>query len=709
MTMDEDEEKQFWEGWLDKNLGEYMEKVRTAVRKLYEDNRQQHGDLPYYTPHGPEHCQAVENLLHRLIPGKNFNELKKKERFYLLASAWLHDIGMLRSVAQAVYKIEGMSENEIRKRHHITAAKYIADSWYNCGLEEIDKTILGKLCRYHRKQENINKCEKEHLVGTEKFKLRLLAAYLRLADALDVGPSRTPSEAYAICLSYDIPADAKLHWLKSKLVNGIDIDPKHHDISIEFRIPFADDLLGSIDPGWTDEKINSIIALVCEDIREELSSVMNIITRDGPTHYLDVKERRANVNLDSQLLNDLRELITNYDIMIHPSASRLLEMILVTVSNISGYYLQKNESPVEIMAAKREYNEITKRIDKFLNTAKDQILSNRPSHLGLKSLISTCGKINEEHKNDDNPKQLIKEINDIYQAHHLSKKKIREQSRLFFGKIYGESKRKSVNLNILLFGYSELATKAICGFRDYLIGRNCKYSASQFYGSNIEAELSKKIRIFICEGQPKTQTALGDRLMYHDGSQYALYLKRRGFNNIILIPDIIAGNIIETIPIDFVLVGADGITSDYFIHSAGHGSLVNLVREHRKRRNGTDRVQSKIVLVTSREKWSPALKGQRDGGSQPQDVKREIEGCWFWRGLKNVNTREHVWISRDAALLDTLYDEGIMFFNPREDMIPIEHIDYIITDKTWKPITRKNANTVIDNLFKDETLDEFQP
>jgi HD superfamily phosphohydrolase YqeK len=45
----------------------------------------------------PDHCRAVENLIFKLIP--HFEKLKEEERFCLLASAWLHDIGMLPSVA----------------------------------------------------------------------------------------------------------------------------------------------------------------------------------------------------------------------------------------------------------------------------------------------------------------------------------------------------------------------------------------------------------------------------------------------------------------------------------------------------------------------------------------------------------------------------------------------------------------------------------
>jgi hypothetical protein len=44
------------------------------------------------------HSLAVENTLHRLIPGQAVEKLRMRERFYLLASARVHDMGMLRGL-----------------------------------------------------------------------------------------------------------------------------------------------------------------------------------------------------------------------------------------------------------------------------------------------------------------------------------------------------------------------------------------------------------------------------------------------------------------------------------------------------------------------------------------------------------------------------------------------------------------------------------
>ena len=107
--------------------------------------------------------------------------------------------------------------------------------------------------------------------------------------------------------------------------------------------------------------------------------------------------------------------------------------------------------------------------------------------------------------------------------------------------------------NVLLFGYSELVIKALCGFRDHLMEDfifNINGDARGDVIKNLNnpdylKTFSDRIKIFICEGQPKTQTGIRDRLLYHDGIQYALALKKMNFNNLILIPDITFYNIIK--------------------------------------------------------------------------------------------------------------------------------------------------------------------
>ncbi|MCP4264907.1 MAG: tetratricopeptide repeat protein, partial [Candidatus Brocadiaceae bacterium] len=391
----EDEENNT-EGWLGSHYNEYLVRIRDAVTRISNENEKKHGDLPFYTPHGPDHCQAVENIIHRLIPEKeHYNQLEEQERFYLLASAWLHDLGMMRLVALEIWK-KKLSDSEIRKRHHTTAARFITSQFSRCGLHEQDKEILSQICRFHRKQEDINLCAEIFMVGNEPYKLRVLSAYLRLADSLHIDTTRASASAYAICLAYDISTESKLHWIKSKLVNGINIIPDKHLINIEFKIPYIDDNQPKVDLEWTQNKTNYIIKLVLEDLRDELSSVINILTREGITYYLDIDKTKAQVYMDEQTYNDLIELIMNYDIIGAPSASKLLEMILVTISNLAGYHIKKNQKPFKFASDQLTDNsERRNRINDFIKKLGTEILEKRTCHWGLQSLIDDCQNASE--------------------------------------------------------------------------------------------------------------------------------------------------------------------------------------------------------------------------------------------------------------------------------------------------------------------------
>jgi len=698
VVFNDEEERKIWECWLNDEYGQKLDEIKDKVTEIYNKNQQTYGDLPFYTPHGPVHCQAVEDLIHKLISSYSYKELSLKERFYLLASAWLHDLGMLPYICSIVYKDEfPFSETEIRKRHHITSEKFIVGNWFDLKIDETDKEILGKLCRYHRKIEKFDPNDDSFLVGNESYRLTLLASYLRLADSLDVGASRTPSEPYSICLAYDIPNDSKLHWIKSKLINGVNINQEEHYISIQFKCPNERDMQGVVDLNTANEKIDSIINIVTEDLKDELSSVINIITRAGFSYYLDIKEKKSCVSLDNQMLNDLRELVINYDIMMAPSASRLLEIILSTAANILGFSLIKNSPPVPFFnVQKNDIELISNNVNNFLTSIESNILHSRPCHLGLRNLIRLCKENMDSLKKTKTVTQSIKEIDSIYQNHHASRKKIRENAKDCFKSITNTDNQKN-KYNLILFGYSELATKAICGLRDLLIEKEYNISdAKMTYGSPIEQIISDKIRIFICEGQPKTQTNYNDRLIYHDGSQYALYLRQRGFKNLVIIPDILAGTIMHKLDIHFVILGANGVTPEYFTHSAGHSAIVDLAQTQKSNSN-SNRNNLKIILVSNREKFFK--NGEMESIEETKDGLVEIEGCLFTTFKELPPNRTHSWMTRDTKLINKLYEEKVSFLNPREDKISIDKVDYIISDTGYELIDRESYNDSINNLF----------
>lgn len=677
-----------WDKWLEESpeLSEKLIKIRTSVERIYKNKG---AVLKYYTPHGVEHCQAVEDLIHKLIPDEKPPGLTLRERFYLLASAWLHDLGMLPALAKELFPSKNYEMSEIRKIHHIISAEYVTNKWKEVGVDESDRTILANLCRFHRKQEDIDDCDENPTIYFgEKVKLRLLAAYLRLADSLDIGPSRTPFEPYSICLTYDIPLDAKVHWIKSNLVHDIEIKPNERKIIVIFREPWN---MQDSSTKLIRDKMDSIKRTVLKEFRNELLPLVNVFIRhSGMPIYLDVEKADASVALDIQTQNDLREFISNYDILTDPSASKLVEMILVSSANILGYSLSKCDEVVKMIPLDihdDDDKKIHDKLENFIKSLKEGPLKTRPCHLGLLKIVNEL----DTNKGKD-IKAVAQQIQELFRAHHDSRNKVRKNSEVLFKSDFDEFGRTTSCINILLYGYSELVTKAICGFRDALIKvaypniepRQVRGHRDELQES-IETKISKRINLFICDGQPKTQTDIRDRLIYHDGSQYSLHLTRRNFRNIVMIPDAIAGHVIddESLPIHFVIVGANGITDSYFRHSAGHSSIVNLAREYRDRQKEQQRFPY-ILLVVSKEKYltAPSVVLPNASTCPFENIGTSphvVDGSLFL-ARKNISSRESVWLLKDKELLDNLRANDIYFYNPREDVIPISHIDYLLSD-----------------------------
>ena len=676
--IDEKREMEIWEGWLDKEHGLKLKAIRNSVTDIYKENEVKFHDLPFYTPHGIQHCSAVENLIHRLIPGEKYKELALKERFYLLAAAWLHDLGMLKNVYFTIYHNEEASASHIRKIHHITTAKFIVEYWNTLKIEEQEKELLAKLCFFHRKGEDINNCDEYFYVGNVGYRLRLLAAYLRLADALDICSDRAPSESYAVCLAYNIPDEFKLHWIKSKIVSGIFLDQEEQKIYIQFKIPKESDFPDKILFDMAEEKLQSIIKIVINGLRSELNSVINVLVRGKITYYLDIVALYSKSILDTQILTDLREIVINYDIMMAPSASKLLDIILITVANLIGYSLHKGSTFKAIPSSlPKDYKNQLNKINDFLAILESDILLARPCHIGLRKIVKKIKDIVQ--KNDT--EEIIKDIDELYQHHHEKRSKIRINAKKFFQSRF--KKRTIQPINILLYGYSELAVKALCGLRDALIERKypCIKESKDIYNSKIERDHSENIQIFICDGQPKTQTGISTRYIYHDASQYAFYLTERGFNNITIIPDIIAGTLLACVDIDFIIVGANGITDKIFRHSGGHLALIKLARAISQKNNSKSADATKIILVTTTEKIGLESSDKSPVGNIHHTV-RDVEGFRMRRLIDDCSqNREHIWMMKDPDLIQRLCESQIAFANPREDKIEISDIDYIITEK----------------------------
>jgi hypothetical protein len=822
----EEDDERNWK-WLSPKRGESLTKIRHAVEKLWSSCEKLYPPLPYYTPHGPAHSKSVENLIHRLLPGDVYRSLKEIERYYLLAAAWTHDVGMIRGLMNE--RDGNIHPNEIRRVHHKRSEYFIVNRHSMLDIEEGDAQALGLLAFFHRRAENLKKCPELFVVGTETVRLRLLAAYIRLADSLDIGQSRAPSSDYAICLAYNIPFASKLHWIKSRFVSGIAIIPEQHLILVHFKQPHEQDLRERF-PGEhiqpLRQNLTRLQKTVMKELREELDSVKTTLIRGEITYYLDVVDTSTEMVIDDQVFPEIIRLADDLDMITHPSATKLIFLLLETIAHIIERHLSSLNKSAGCCADCSNKNSgtgigvcpvdpqdsdvcqmpklIKREIKDFLVEIKEQVISQRKCHIGLERLI--------EHLDRKVEHGSIKEITEFIRRQQNriknERRRVRAYSYQYFcnGDIYTVKKNtindrikhlindamipkkqemmaqgsettetagaakedksfqwddKTNYINILVYGYSELVIKSLTGFRDVVIGMvirqladihddfKCKdlnnpfdplesipVNSIKMHKISIEGVASRIFRIFVCEGQPKTITAPNDTLQYHDGTRFAVALSRRGFNNVIVIPDLVAGSLLkrtqkhlpkvgsvpigigeaevsvdETAPvleppkIDYILLGVNGVRlskdnpqEDVFLHSSGHMAIASLAHHLSKIEGEDPTFTPRLVLVLSISKCKFYQKSRNDSASNSalttgNGSKKEFEtrqGYRFWKGYGVERTRKEPFLARDAEVRNELFECNIALYNPREDAVELSMVDDIISDMcSITDVTRK--------------------
>lgn len=715
------QDKKNWD-WLPELYKKKIIAIREAVTRLWDEHSTK-PQLGGFTPHGPEHSKSVEDIIHRLIPDEeSFNKLTERERFYLLASAWVHDIGMIRGIEEGDAKL---APEQIRAIHHKRSEIFIINNCVKICVDPEDAPSLGLLAYYHG--EDLEDCKSVFPVGNnDVVKLALIAAYLRLADALDISQSRAPLLNYAICLAYNIPMSSKLHWIKSRLISGIEISPKDHRITVNFKTPHDEDHQEN-SSFLQKQNLARLQKLVMNDLRTHIDSNMSVLVRAGISYFLDIDYCTTQMEIDEQVRPELSRLVYNFEMMVHPSATKLMHILLETINDIIEPYK-------DLDADKGINDKLSEDLQRFIKEIREEILDNRRCHLGLKRLIDDFDKLFH------NKKTCIKDLKERVdtEIENLDKERdaVRAAAFKYLGMVGGDNgsskvlnytakvrnaleKRNDLQswtslseylssiiqdgnyINVLVYALSELVIKSICGFRDHVIKILLEDSSIREkirpHKDNIEEIASTLIRVFVCEGQPKTITGKNDRLTYHDGTKYAIELHRRGFNNIMIVPDLVAGSLLSEISgnnrcfIDYVMLGMNGLEyisaeqpmSAHFLHSSGHLAIAALTRSVKLQGNGR-KDKPRLILVLSRSKCAinqddhEAL-SKSSNASRSDDITVR-EGFRFWTRNGSRPIRTQPFFIRDEDVRAELFNAGISLYNPREDSVMLAMVDDIIAD-----------------------------
>ncbi|MFX0139208.1 MAG: HD domain-containing protein, partial [Candidatus Hodarchaeota archaeon] len=213
---------------------------------------------PHFTCHDIRHSIAIieilDDLCEDLLDDTNKLSLNYNEVFCLLASCYLHDTGMILSKDTDEAKVKErrdienkpyLSIGDLRRReHHSRSAEYIFEHKKTLQLNIHLATIIGKICKGHRKVDLNDDEFNDVILTNEIVRVRLLAALLRLADELDLSYTRIPRDFEEIFnAEKNFEFLSQIHFIKHLYTSGIVIgleqigNDRIKTINISLRVP----------------------------------------------------------------------------------------------------------------------------------------------------------------------------------------------------------------------------------------------------------------------------------------------------------------------------------------------------------------------------------------------------------------------------------------------------------------------------------------
>ena len=212
------------------NLAHSLNNIKTKAKPLLSKIVE---TFPDYTSHDITHSERILVYLNLIIPDSLKERLNAYEIYFLVASAYLHDIGRVNF--PELFKGEVFEEKEIRdyigENHHLRSEEFIVKNFKDLAIEDKHQAvIIGRICRGHRK-ENLH--DKELFKPDKMYKnypinVPLLASFLRIADELDLTFERVPLVIY----EHVPPRDtiSKEEWEKHLSISGVGLSPEDRSI-----------------------------------------------------------------------------------------------------------------------------------------------------------------------------------------------------------------------------------------------------------------------------------------------------------------------------------------------------------------------------------------------------------------------------------------------------------------------------------------------
>lgn len=425
-----------------------------------------------YTPHGLSHARKVEEYIDLCVSDDKKQKLTDNEIFYLLASVYLHDIGMAmhkdvlilnpNPLVQKFVNDSGMwdkdlpcsvSENIltiVRNYHSKATMQYIRNYGERLGFKDgFSKYIVAMVCGLHTEKW----LPSRQLLTLERSnRVLTLSALLRLGDILHSDYSRIEYERLHIEVFPNLPPTSWIHWAKHLLLQKVIPKPSEGIIELLFVKPLE-----------TRESLifNDIIRKICFDIQQEIDRTRSTLHHSGLTTYFIVN---ANIVENSKEHGPLtreeeRRIIfslNQYQISRQISATGVEKSLLLSIEdivlnrtwNLSAYQSQVLQPITSLFEFAYESYHGNRKIKAIGNTI-------------IEILRSSINKISASNIN--NEKEIIAEIKRkiSQELNHIMKEK--EAAICKIRQIAKKSPKLRLNENdcILLFSCSTTVTECL--------------------------------------------------------------------------------------------------------------------------------------------------------------------------------------------------------------------------------------------------------
>jgi len=546
----------------------WYNKLKEEVKRYYEP-RPESG---MFTLHGSSHCANVEKMI-KVIVSKAGIDLSGTERFLLSCAAWTHDLGMNEEISRDYFagvkgEGEGISPEKRRSEHHNASCWYLQEKYQRLFEEhttDSDQTTailraISTIIQYHRKGEDITRCNDLLSIKGEIVRIKLLAAIFRLADTLHKDSTRFDPYEYAVLNMVSFGRESRLHWLKSFVVSNIHLNESEQVITVQLDLPdytqfiewqnetnlSARDKMARV---WEDGARN-LKHIVSSDIEEDLVVVNSIFSRYRMPTYVTVDVRVSQVRgFTKERYHEIRGILSDLDIVFSPNTSKVIRRTLDSMKSLCSSSADDNTFASQLQQFLKYLNEIHK---------------NRPCHVGLRKIIDLLGLLPDGDNGDTVRRKITAVVNGIEEFRVEAVDKILERAN--------EIVAKGIT-DIFLIGFSETITRLLEKI------------------AQTQPERKHKMSIYVLECATKRRLSHSNLIEYNDGIHYATEIGKLDFYHISIIPDLGFATQLQSQRQEredralrkthLVLFGANGIDEDTGDcgHTSGYLSVAIVAKE----------------------------------------------------------------------------------------------------------------------------------